>query len=292
MATDGRPQRTKSDSDVDRQHQREMFEACDTGDLTRLQQLLEAADVKKGDAPVEPTWKSYPSEVASVPSSGPAATSSLLAHAVTHKRPNVLAYLLDTYPTASIKIDAILGAACANPDLTTFELLYARDPSIVNHEFEEVTYGETLLMQALRSDDPLFPDFLLDHGADPNESGLGAFQTPLRTAFESDQPLWLIEKMVTKSGARVHSLFVTAAIDAKRADVARFFLDRCYIDDENGLEKDDGLSGKVRELDDPELTKALERRLRKEVTNSSLIQGNREKGQAKQKSWMQRLLRR
>lgn len=263
---------------MERQHQTAMMEACDTGDVALLRRLFEAAGVKKGDAPVEPSWISYPSDCAPVPASGPAATSSLVSHAVKHKHDNVLAYLLNTYPTASVNTDAILAAACADPHLPSIELLCARDPSIVDHEFEEAGYGETMLMKACGTGDPLLPAFLLDHGADVNESVLGAFQGPLSTAVESSQALWMIEKMVAK-GARVHQFCVVAAIRNKRSDVARFFLGQCWIDNEAFLEGNDALLSEARGLDDGELMTVLKGRVKKEISNSTIW---KEKGEQRQ----------
>ncbi|KAI4121452.1 MAG: hypothetical protein LQ338_006350 [Usnochroma carphineum] len=152
--------------DTERQHQEQMFEACDTGHVGELRHLRDAAGVEKGDPPVKPTRDSP------VLASGPAATLPLLAHAVARSQPDIVALLLETFPTASVSMDEILSAAFVHPHLGTFKLLYERDNTIVDHEFEESTYGEAALMVACQGDEPDIPDFLLEKGADPNSTGL------------------------------------------------------------------------------------------------------------------------
>ncbi|KAI4193865.1 MAG: hypothetical protein LQ350_008113 [Teloschistes chrysophthalmus] len=247
---------TSRDSTQDgEQRQQEMLAACSAGNLEKLQQLLSAAGAKAGDDPVEGKWLSYPSQFDPVPSSGPAATSVLLAHAVIGARPNTLAYLLATYPTSSVK--SVLWGAFEHPDLATFKLLYRRDPSIVNHEFES---GETALMVACLegAPNPLLPTFLLENGADPNRSGLG-LTGPLVYAVEYKQPLSLIRMMV-EVGASVKTVYIHVAIRHRRFDVAQFFLDRCRIDDEQDLEKH--LREHMLEIGHEEVRKAFDRRVR------------------------------
>ena len=104
----------------------------------------------------------------------------------------------------------------------------------MNHEFES---GETALMVACRdgASSPLLPAFLLENGADPNESGLG-ITGPLIYAVQYGQPLSLIDTMA-EAGARVRNSALAVAIRAGRFDVARYFLDKCRIDDEQDLGK-------------------------------------------------------
>ena len=237
------------------QRQQKMLAACAAGDLGELQQLLSAAGAKAGDAPIESTWAFYPSQINPVPSSGPPATSALLAHAVIHARPEILAYLLAIYPTAPV--NSVLGSALAHPDLAIFKLLLARDRSIVNHEFES---GETALMVACRdgAPNPLLPTFLLENGADPNESGLG-LTGPLVYAIQYGQPLSLIEKMV-KASAKVRTATICVAIRARKFDVTRYFLDNCRIEDEEDLEKYNRVD--VSESGSEEIRKAFDKRVK------------------------------
>ena len=235
------------------QRQEKILAACAAGNLGEFQQLMSAAGAKAGDAPIEPTWSSYPSHINPIPSSGPPATSVLLTHAIIHARTNILAYLLAIYPTAPV--NTVLGSILAHPDLATFKILYGRDTGIVNHEFEDRT---TALMTACRDGaaNPLLPTLLLDHGADPNESGLG-LTGPLVFAVQYEQPLSLIEMMIEK-GARVTTAPISVAVRDRRIDVARYFLEKCRIDNEQDLEK---LVGKdVAECGSKEIQKAFDRR--------------------------------
>ena len=119
------PHSTKSRDETQEGNERQqnMIAACAAGNLEEFQQLLLAAGAKAGDAPVEPTWASYPSQINPAPSSGPAATSNLLAYAIIHARPNILTRLLAIYPTAPV--NSVLGSVLAHPDLTVFKLLHA-----------------------------------------------------------------------------------------------------------------------------------------------------------------------
>ncbi|KAL8792756.1 MAG: hypothetical protein Q9195_004643 [Heterodermia aff. obscurata] len=236
-----------------------MIAACVSGDLEELQQLLSAAGAKAGDAPVELTWESNP-----IPPSGPAVTSTLMAYAVINARLNILTYLLTIYPTAPVK--SVLGSALAHPDSAVFTFLHARDPSIVNHEVEP---RETALMVACRdgASNPLLPAFLLEHGADPN--GLGTIAGPLYYAVQYGQPLPLIDKMVA-AGARVRTPTIIIAVRERRFDVARYFLEKCRIEDEQDLEKYVGKD--VSESGSQELQtafgKRVEKRARRGVSSS------------------------
>ena len=257
MSPEEAPKNTESRDEAQEgiQRQQKILAACTAGNLDEFRQLLAAAGAKPGDAPIEPTWSSYPSDFNPVPSSGPPATSTLLAHAVIHARINILAHLLAIYPTAPV--NTVLGSALAHPDLATFKLLHARDPSIVNHEFEDKT---TALMTACRDGavNPLLPTFLLEHGADPNESGLG-LTGPLVFAVQYGQPLSLIKKMVDK-GARVTTASINVALRDRRFDVARYFLEKCRIDNEQDLEK--LVQKDVSECGSKEVKKAFDRRMK------------------------------
>lgn len=237
----------------ERQHQEQMLRACDIGDTGQLQELLKAASVEKGDSPIKPT-RDFP-----IPASGPAATSSLLAHAVAHSHPKIVTLLLETYPTAPVRVEEILSAAFEHPHLETFKLLYERDNSIVNHEFEEYTYGETALMVACHVSDSEIPGFLLGHGADPNLSGLGLIG-PLVKAVQGGQPLSIVEMMVRK-GAWVTSASIITAIRARRTDVVKFFLQRCPIENEK-QELEQYLRDEIEGvIDNKELKEAFEQRI-------------------------------
>ncbi|KAL8786552.1 MAG: hypothetical protein Q9213_002688 [Squamulea squamosa] len=219
MSSNHSAKTTEANDDVQDRHQRQqaMITACSTGNLQQLQDLFPATGIEQCDGAVQSSGSS--SDLRDI--------STLLAHAVLHSHLNIVAYLLSTYPTAPVV--SVLGLALAHPDLAIFDLLHKRDPGIVHHEFES---GETALMVACRdgSGRPLLPTFLLDHGADPNESGLG-LTGPLAYAIEYGQPLVLIKKMV-EAGAFVRVAPVIVAVRSHRTDVLEYFVDRCTIYDQ------------------------------------------------------------
>ncbi|KAL8726755.1 MAG: hypothetical protein Q9181_005934 [Wetmoreana brouardii] len=171
-------------------NQQAMIEACESGNFSGLQQLLQACDVKERSAPVAPKYGEP-----EPPPSAPPPTWKLITAAVRHARPSILALLLKTYPTVDLHRQSILDAALANPHLETFKLLHAHSPSIVNYEFESL--NTSLLMESCRGGNPLLPNYLLDNGADPNEGGFpGA--GPLFYAVQFDQPIEVVKKMVDR----------------------------------------------------------------------------------------------
>ena len=85
---------------------------------------------------------------------------------------------------------------------------------------------DNLLMDYCRSGDPLLIEYLLDNGVDPDEGGLFHFIDPLVTAIISEQPPWIIEKMI-RHGAKVDSLDVVEAIKYERLDILELLLDNC-----------------------------------------------------------------
>jgi len=73
-----------------------MLLACETGDLTRLQQLFQAAGVHQGDPVVRHRWITYPNHIEAVPAHGPPAISDLICKTIEHKQADVLSFLLAT----------------------------------------------------------------------------------------------------------------------------------------------------------------------------------------------------
>ncbi|KAL9616767.1 MAG: hypothetical protein Q9160_008392 [Pyrenula sp. 1 TL-2023] len=261
----------------------ELGAACTAGDLSRLRLLLEAAGVKKGDPPVEYKRVNIFRGPSSFELHGPASTFSLIYRAVTHKHTSVLAYLLDTYPSARVKDESILYTACENPHLPTFKLLYTHDPSIRDTEFEAT--GVTLLGQACVSGDPTLPNFLLDQGADPRDGGCGIFTDPLECAVRYDQPVWLIEKMFEK-GAVFRPKYMAHATEHRRVGVVNIFMDRCYAD--HVLAGSRALQDDIRQVGDEELTMVLERRIGKasETCHTNLAEKTTRRGW---RSWIRGL---
>ena len=158
----------------------------------------------------------------------------MVAAAVAHKQPAIVACLLATYRNIHLDRSCILEAALANPDLATLKALHAHTPSIVNYVFQE--NHTTLLMEACRTSDPFLPSCLLRLGADPSEcdyAGTG----PLIYALQYLQPFEVITMMV-ECGAIVTGSVLEAAIHRQSSEILRFLLDRARLDNPTGtLEK-------------------------------------------------------
>lgn len=201
-------------------HQQEMLKACETGDVGKLKELFGAADVSASNTPTE-------RGIDLIPRSGPPATSDLLHSAITHNHPEILQFLLRTYPSASVASDVLLGSRYANPDLSTLKVLHSHDPSIVNYAMQQADGLDYLLLDYCRDGDPQLAGYLLDNGADPNVEGfpLPNF-CPLQIAINSGQPPSLITKLVT-CGAKVGVMEVTFAIQRQRMDILELLLSRC-----------------------------------------------------------------
>ena len=203
-------------------NQKAMIEACESGDVSRLQQLLQACDVRDGDAPVDPKYNEP-----DPPQLAPPATWKLITAAVGNGQSTIVALILKTYPNVALNRQSILEAALAKPHLDTFKLLHAHSPSIVNYGFDSL--NTSLLMETCRSGDPLLPNYLLDNGADPNEGGFpGA--GPLFYAVKFEQPLAIIVKMVDR-GSSVTNAVVKEAIRKQRTAILEFLLNRGGLKD-------------------------------------------------------------
>lgn len=104
-----------------------MMDACESGDVPRLQQLLQFCNVKEGDPPVEPKYGEP-----DPPQSAPPATWKMITSAVLHGQSSILALILKTYPAVKLNGQRILEAALSNPQLETFKLLHAHFPTILD----------------------------------------------------------------------------------------------------------------------------------------------------------------
>jgi len=203
-------------------HQQEMMKACETGDVSRLRGLFDAAGVTRGDnatqRAVDPIYHS-----------GPPATSDMIHIAVTHNQPAILRLLLDCYSNADVSQISLLGSECANPDLPTLKVLHSHDPSIVNYAWDEKGL-DTLLEDYCRSGDAQLSQFLLENGANPNGAGPPSPTSPLRIAITSDQPPSLISKLI-RCGAQVHSIDVMYAMRRRDSEITKLLLRVCRWDD-------------------------------------------------------------
>ncbi|KAL1970838.1 hypothetical protein VTN77DRAFT_2672 [Rasamsonia byssochlamydoides] len=198
-------------------HQKEMIDACASGDLPKLQNLFRQYNIKQGDHAIE--WGGVEPEDLY----GPPPTATLIEAAVAQKHPAIVAFLLSTYPDVQVYRSDIVHAALDNPHVETFQLLHAHDPSIVNFLFDD--YLSNILTAACQSSDLQLAYYLLDNGADPNpnETMLGS---ALASAIWTSQPLELIVKIAERGGWITHLTF-NQAIFAKRLDILRLFVDRC-----------------------------------------------------------------
>lgn len=201
-------------------HQREMLKACETGDIGKLEALFSAANVTASSTP---TLRGYDQ----IPRSGPPATSDLLYSAVKNNHPEILQFLLETYPSVSVADDMLLGSRYTNPDLSTLKVLHSHDPSIVNYGMQHKDGMDYLLHDYCRDGDPELAGYLLDNGADPNAEELpGLNFCPLQIAITSDQPPSLIKKLIG-CGAKVRVIEVTYAIKRQRMDILELLFSHC-----------------------------------------------------------------
>ena len=201
-------------------NQNAMLDACEAGDVQKLQRLFKAAGVRQGDSAFEPFFGEP------VPPSGPPPTATMLTAAVAHRHPAIIAFLLTTYRSVHLDRSSILEAVLANPDQSTLEVLHAHTPSIVNFQFQDT--HTTLLMEACRTDDPFLPLCLLRLGADPGEcdfSGVG----PISYALKFSQPFEVIKMMVDRGAIITHNA-LEEAIHRQSAELLMFLLDRARVD--------------------------------------------------------------
>ena len=202
------------------QNQNAMLDACEAGDLPKLQHLFRAAGVRQGDAAFEPFFGEP------VPATGPPPTAIMITAAVACKQPTIVAFILATYRSFSVDRSSILEAVLTNPHRTTLEVLHARTPSILNFEFQET--HTTLLMEACRTPEPDLPSWLLGLGADPSECDF-AGTGPLLYAVKFGQPFDVLVMMVER-GAIVTGPVIDSAIARQSLEILKFLLDRARLD--------------------------------------------------------------
>ena len=144
-----------------------VLEACSISDLPRLQQLFQFLDITSSHPEI---IHPYDYKLASL---DPPPTWEMLDAAAFNEQTNILAYLLDTFPSAHIS-DFLIGTCADRCNIPLFSLLLAHGRSVLNHELEITA---TPLSMACWGSDPNFALFLLQEGADPNVAGFLALST-------------------------------------------------------------------------------------------------------------------
>ncbi|KAJ4405559.1 hypothetical protein N0V82_010293 [Gnomoniopsis sp. IMI 355080] len=211
-------------------YQQEILNACSTGAVNQLQELLQSHDVKQNAAPILPrdaAQTGYPS------------TQAMITAAIANKQAALVNFLLHYftgYPTEWPQTrrksqkpitfsPSLVLAALDNPDIKTLTVLWDYDPSLVNFEFDDHT---TILSQACQRDPDIigpFIHFLVSHGADVQGAGW-RLDWNLLPAIRGGQHVDVMEAMVSKGGAKIQDYAtVLAALRAKRADVLQLILD-------------------------------------------------------------------
>lgn len=199
-----------------------LLNACTTGNLKTLQSHFLSQNIQPGSKVL---WRET--------DQSPPPTWTLLTAAINHDQATVVSYLLSIYTVGDISCEEIASAIIHHPNLEIMHFLYSHSPDIVNLEMDP---HRTFLTEACRgpqgsvsSDSKqesalLLLHFLLDHGADPREGGLGA-SGALLPALESAQPLEIIEKIL-RCGASVNILVFWTAVRMERVDALRSFFEK------------------------------------------------------------------
>lgn len=203
-------------------HKRKMLQACQTGDLSQLQQIYQAHNIQPG---AKLDWMENDSR--------PTTVFKLFVTAIIHEHVRIVSYLLSMHPERDLNYELVAQAIIDHPNLEIMELVRAHQPDIVNLGWLHI---RTFLTEACRvGGDKTLPliHYLLDNGADPQEGSwrdCGA----LHAALEFSRPLEIIDKMVEKGGT-VDSLIFSQAVMARRVDALELFFEkatfRCSTDE-------------------------------------------------------------
>ena len=244
-------------------HQQEMMEACETGDVRKLQRLFGTLGVRTRNSTVQ--------RVVDVSDrTGPPTTFEMLNTAIVHNRPMIVQLLLRIYPDTCVESDTLLGATRANPDLPTLKILCSHQPSIVNYAMcKDDLRLDTLLLDYCHYGDPRQAAYLLDNGADPNEGGLPHFGGPLTDAITSGQPPSLIHKFI-QCRARILPLHAIFAVRDRRTDILEVLLEHCQWDAHGSASKNkERLLFEAHETKNEELISLVKTHLNKRKDNKN-----------------------
>ncbi|KAH8586000.1 ankyrin repeat-containing domain protein [Bisporella sp. PMI_857] len=193
----------------------ETLNACKSGNLDKLKQVLASWDIKQGSSPIQAAEWGAPSRLEDLPY-----TWEMMVAAINANQTAIVAYILKTFPSLQVQ-DTILESSLRPPKPLIFDILLKHDPKIINFEFQDMY---TPLIASCRGKDPDFGVYLLEQGADPNIGGMGPWSA-LYYAIKYKQPLRLIKKLLD-CGANMRDRFaLEEAVTNGLVEVLAAFLD-------------------------------------------------------------------
>jgi hypothetical protein len=152
------------------------------------------------------------------PQIGAPPTGILFATAIRHGQRSILEFLQSIYPRVDLAESVIVRAILARPDIAMLQLVHSQSPRICSFLFN--SHGDCFLTVAFKGglDNAPLVHFLLDHGEFPQEYDIHGCRPPLLRAIQHQQPIEVIEKMVSRtlisnrssrrqSGSNVRTLF-------------------------------------------------------------------------------------
>ncbi|ROV88578.1 hypothetical protein VPNG_10233 [Cytospora leucostoma] len=209
-------------------HQQEILDACSTGAIEVLKELLKSHGINQGTAPILHR---------DVTESGCPSTGAMLSAAISSKQAAAVRFLLDEfsgYPAdwsdaqrrsarpislGSGEVQAVLES----PDIEILQVLLDYDHDVVSYEFDDHT---TFLSQACQRDpDEIGPliRLLVAHGADMQAGW--RWNWDLLPAIRGGQHLDVLKAMIAK-GAKLDYSAMLTAVRVGRADVLRMALEQ------------------------------------------------------------------
>ncbi|KAH0322878.1 hypothetical protein KCU71_g3353, partial [Aureobasidium melanogenum] len=146
----------------------------------------------------------------------------LLIVAVKRSDIGVVELLLEQYPLVALNEEIVRGAANTG-SIPIFEILLARDPSIINMPFDK--RGSPLIVACMGRQTTEYLKFLLDAGADPNQDpDVATYPLALVAALYHDPD---VIDLLLRHGARLeHSGSLAAAARLGNEPMIRRLLDR------------------------------------------------------------------